>query len=53
MKFTKYIPAVVGVLLGLLFIMAGVVVLFNLVDAPPPPEGTPAAYFFAAFGPTG
>lgn len=53
MKFTKYIPAVVGVLLGLLFIMAGVVVLFNLVDAPPPPEGTPAAHFFAAFGPTG
>lgn len=53
MKFAKYIPAIVGVLLGLLFIMAGVVVLFNLVDAPPPPEGTPAAHFFAAFGPTG
>ncbi|MBI1177739.1 hypothetical protein GC207_09910 [bacterium] len=53
MKFTKYLPIVCGVLLGLLFIMAGVVVLFNLVDAPPPPEGTPAAHFFAAFGPTG
>src|SRR5687768_2837120 len=49
----KYAPAVAGILLGLLFIMSAVVVLFNLVQAPPPPEGTPAAMFMAAFGPTG
>lgn len=33
--------------------MSAVVVLFNLVEAPPPTAGTPAAQFFAAFGPTG
>ena len=49
----KYLPTIAGVLLGLLFIMAGVVVLFNLVSAPPPPAGTPAALFFGAVGPTG
>lgn len=49
----RFIPPIVGALLGLLFVMSGVVVLFNLVDAPPPPEGTPAAQFFAAFAPTG
>lgn len=49
----KHLPTVAGVLLGLLFIMSAVVVLFGLVDAPPPPEGTPAAMFFGAFGPTG
>jgi hypothetical protein len=48
----KHIPTVAGILLGLLFIMASVVVLFNLVDAPPPPEGSPAAMFMAAFVPT-
>lgn len=49
----RYPPIIAGILLGLLFAMAAVVVLFNLVDAPPPPEGSPAAQFFAAFGPTG
>lgn len=49
----KYAPAVAGILLGLLFIMSAVVILFGLVQAPPPPEGTPAAMFFGAFGPTG
>ncbi len=49
----RFIPPIVGMLLGLLFVMSGVVVLFNLVDAPPPAEGTPAAQFFAAFAPTG
>ena len=49
----KYLPCVAGVVLGLLFIMSAVVVLFNLVKMPPPPEGSPAAMFFAAFGPTG
>jgi putative oxidoreductase len=49
----KYPPIIAGILLGLLFVMSAAVVLFNLVKAPPPPEGTPAAQFFAAFGPTG
>jgi hypothetical protein len=33
--------------------MSAVVVLFGLVKMPPPPEGSPAALFFGAFGPTG
>lgn len=49
----KYPPIIAGLVLGLLFVMSAVVVLFNLVQAPPPPEGSPAAMFFAAFGPTG
>ena len=49
----KYPPIVAGILLGLLFVMSSVVVLFNLVKMPPPPEGSPAAMFFGAFGPTG
>jgi hypothetical protein len=50
MKIASHIAAA---LLGALFVMSAVVVLFNLVKAPPPPEGSPAAMFFAAFGPTG
>jgi len=53
MKFLKYLPAVAGVLLGFIFVMSGAVVLFSLVEMPPPPEGTPAGHFMAAFGPTG
>lgn len=49
----KYPPIIAGIVLGLLFVMSAVVVLFNLVKMPPPPEGTPAAMFFGAFGPTG
>ena len=49
----KYAPTIAGILLGLLFIMSSTVVLFHLVKMPPPPEGTPAAMFFGAFGPTG
>ena len=49
----KYVPTVAGVLLGLLFVMSAVVVLFNLVPTPPIPEGTPMAMFMGAFGPTG
>mgnify|MGYP001493739456 CR=1 FL=1 len=49
----KLLPVIAGIVLGLLFVMSAVVILFNLVQAPPPPEGTPAAMFFAAFGPTG
>ncbi|MBX3744656.1 MAG: hypothetical protein KF833_05055 [Verrucomicrobiae bacterium] len=49
----KLLPVIAGIVLGLLFVMSAVVILFNLVQAPPPPEGTPTAMFFAAFGPTG
>lgn len=49
----KYLPTIAGILLGLLFIMSAVVVLFGLVAMTPPPERTPAAMFFGAFGPTG
>ena len=50
----KYLPHIAGGLLGLLFVFSGVVVLFKLAPMPPPPpEGTPPALFFGAFGPTG
>jgi putative oxidoreductase len=49
----KYLPVIAGILLGLLFVMSSVVVLFNLVPMPPMPEGTPAALFMGAFVPTG
>lgn len=53
-KITKIAAAIAGVILGGLFIMASVVVLFGLIkDGPVPAEGTPAAAFMAAFGPTG
>jgi uncharacterized membrane protein YphA (DoxX/SURF4 family) len=49
----KYLPTIAGILLGLLFVMSAVVVLFGLVQMPLPPEGTPAALFMGAFVPTG
>ena len=49
----KYLPSIAGILLGLLFVMSAVVVLFHLVPTPPIPEGTPMAMFMGAFGPTG
>ena len=49
----KYIANIAALLLGLLFVMSGVVVLFDMVKAPPPPEGTPAAMFMGAFATTG
>ena len=49
----KYAPTIAGILLGLLFIMSSVFVLFHLVEMPPPPAGSAAAMFFGAFGPTG
>jgi putative oxidoreductase len=52
-KLLKAIPIIAGILLGLLFVMSGVVVLFKLVPIPEIPEGTPPAHFMAAFGPTG
>ena len=51
MKIASHIAAV---LLGLMFLMASVMVLFKLGPTPPaPPEGTPAAHFMTAFAPTG
>lgn len=52
-KLLKALPIIAGILLGLLFVMSGVVVLFKLVPIPEIPEGTPTAHFMAAFGPTG
>lgn len=49
----KYIPAIVGGLLGLLFIYAAAMGLFNLASAPELPKDTPIYNFMAAFGPTG
>lgn len=48
----KYLPAIAGALLGLLFIMSAVVVLFSLV---PMPDKMPdnALKFMQLFGPTG
>ena len=51
----KYAPTVAGILLGLLFVMSAVMVLFNLI----PPEKMPklptpeATMFMGALGPTG
>jgi len=50
----KYAPNIVGGLLGLLFLTGGLMVLLKLGPTPPPPpEGTAAAHFMTAFGPTG
>jgi uncharacterized membrane protein YphA (DoxX/SURF4 family) len=49
----RYAPTIAGILLGLLFIMSGVVVLAGLAPTPQIPEGTPMAMFLGAFGPTG
>lgn len=52
-KVLKALPVIAGAVLGLLFVMSGVVVLFNLAPTPELPEGSPMAHFMAAFGPTG
>jgi uncharacterized membrane protein YphA (DoxX/SURF4 family) len=49
----KHAPLVASILLGLLFIMSGVMVLFQLAPMPPLPEGSPEAMFMGAFLPTG
>jgi putative oxidoreductase len=49
----KYLPTIAGIVLGLCFLAASIPVLFNLMHMPALPEGTPAAHFMAAFGPTG
>jgi putative oxidoreductase len=49
----RIVALIAGILLGLIFVGSSVVVLFNLMPAPPMPENTPPAHFMAAFGPTG
>lgn len=49
----KYAPLAVSVVLGLLFIMTAVMVLFNLAPMPELPKDTPIYHFMAAFLPTG
>lgn len=50
---SRIAPVVAGLLLGLVFALASVPVLLNLAPMPPLPEGSPAAMFLGAFGPTG
>src|SRR6187401_3640770 len=50
----KIVSHIAAALLGLMFLMASVMVLFKLGPTPPgPPEGSPAAHFMTAFAPTG
>lgn len=49
----KIAAAVAGALLGLLFISASVVVLFNLIKDVPPPPSPAAAKFMEVFASTG
>lgn len=49
----KHIPTVAGVLLGLAFIAAALMMLLQLVEGPPLDEGSAAEHFFIAIGPTG
>lgn len=51
----KHLPTIAGILLGLLFIMSAVVVLFQLMppDKMPPPPTAEATMFMSALGPTG
>jgi putative oxidoreductase len=50
----RLLTNLVGFLFGGLFVAVGLMVLLDLGPKPePPPAGSPAASFFAAFGPTG
>lgn len=49
----KIAAAIAGGLLGLMFIAFSLMVLLNLVSAPPPPEGSPVALFMTVFATTG
>jgi len=49
----KYAPTIAGGLLGLLFIMVGLIVLLNLAPAEEIPKDTAKAAFMDAFVPTG
>ncbi len=50
----KYVPNVLGGLLGFVFIAVGLMFFLGMMpDAPPPPEGSPPALFMGAVMPTG
>jgi hypothetical protein len=49
----KIAANIAGGILGFIFVAMALIVLLNLVHMPPPPEGTPAALFMGALGPTG
>ena len=50
----KHLPNIAGGLLGFAFIAISMMYFFDMMPAKsPPPEGSPAAHFYAAFGPTG
>jgi hypothetical protein len=49
----KIAANIAGGLLGFIFVAMSLIVLLNLVHMPPPPDGTPAALFMGALGPTG
>ncbi|OYW76341.1 MAG: hypothetical protein B7Z37_09270 [Verrucomicrobia bacterium 12-59-8] len=49
----KYAPLAASILLGLLFVMSAITILFNLAPMPELPKDTPISHFMAAFGPTG
>ena len=49
----RWLPAVAGALLGLIFLFASVTFFLNLMPTPTFPEGSPIAHFMGAFGPTG
>jgi len=49
----KYLPAIAGVIVGLLFVMSGVTFFLNMVPKMEFPPDSPVAHFMAAFGPTG
>jgi putative oxidoreductase len=49
----KIAANIVGGLLGFIFVAISLMVLLKLAPIPPMPEGSPAASFMAAFGPTG
>jgi len=49
----KYLPAIAGGLLGLLFLMASVTFFLHMVPEQKFVEGSPVALFMGAFGPTG
>lgn len=50
MHFMKHLPTIAGILLGVLFVMSAVMVLFGLAPTPAIPEGTPMAMFMGALG---
>jgi len=50
----RHVPTIVGALLGLIFVFAGLVMLLGLApEQPAPPEGSYMALFMGAFVPSG